>query len=82
MAETSADEPAVTFSGITGASALAMQSTTRWIWLKRASAAAGYSGLKIVPLGAVTLMGRKEPSFCGTCSLIVALSSRSARKAK
>ena len=59
-----------------------MQSTTRWIWLKRASAAAGYSGLKIVPFGAVTAIGRNEPSFCGTCSGVVALSSRSARKAK
>ena len=45
-----------------------IRSTTRWIWLKRASAAAGAIGLKMQPSGAVTLTGRNEPSFCGMYS--------------
>ncbi len=69
-------------SGTTGASALMMRSTTRWIWENRASAATGAIGLKIDPSGAVTFTGRKLPSFAGICSASVYVSSSSARKAK
>ena len=51
-------------------------------WVKRASAAAGKIGLKIEPLGAVTLIGRKEPSFGGSLMSISAVSVSMARKAQ
>ena len=37
-----------------------IRSTMRWIWLKRASQAAGAIGLKMHPKGAVTFTGRKS----------------------
>ena len=60
--------PAVHLSGSTRASALMTRSQSRWIWLKRASAAAGEIGLKIEPSGDVTLTGRNDPSFWGMYS--------------
>ena len=47
------------------------RSAMRWIWQKRASAAAGMLGLKMQPLGAMTLIGRKEPSLAGMSSCVV-----------
>ncbi len=61
-----AELPAVTFSGTTGASARSTRSTARWTWQKRAKQARGKFGLKIEPSGAITLIGRVMPSFCGT----------------
>ena len=45
-----------------------IRSQARWIWLKRTSAAVGAMGLKVQSGGAVTVTGRKLPSFCGMCS--------------
>lgn len=42
-----------------------IRSIVRLHWVKRASAEAGNLGLKIEPSGAVTLIGRKEPSLEG-----------------
>ncbi|MNV51661.1 hypothetical protein D3C71_1437170 [compost metagenome] len=50
-------------------------------WVKRASAAAGNTGLKMVPNGATTLIGRNEPSLDGTGLGSVAASSSSLRNA-
>ena len=61
-----AELPAVTFSGTTGASARSTRSTARCTWQKRAKQERWNLGLKIEPLGAMTLIGRVMPSFCGT----------------
>jgi hypothetical protein len=61
-----AELPAVTLSGITGASARRTRSTARWTWQKRAKHARGKRGLKIDPSGATTCTGLSMPSFCGT----------------
>lgn len=58
-----------------------IRSIIRLHWVKRASAAAGNTGLKIVPSGATTLIGRNEPSFDGTGLGSVAASSNNLRKA-
>ena len=37
-----------------------------WTWQNRAKQERGKVGLKIEPWGAMTLIGRVMPSFCGT----------------
>ncbi len=71
----------MTCSGSWSASARIVLSTTRWTWQKREKQARGKLGLKIVPLGAITVTGRNTPSFCGTCSGKVISSSSSVRTA-
>jgi hypothetical protein len=61
-----AELPAVTLSGITGASACSTKSAIRLTWQKRALVARGYEGLKMEPFGATTFTGRSMPSFWGT----------------
>ena len=61
-----AEFPAVTFSGITGASAFSTRSIARWSCDPRVNVARGKFGLKIDPLGAITFTGLNMPSFWGT----------------
>ncbi len=68
-------------SGSTGDSARMMQSIIRLHCEKRAEAAVGKIGLKMVPFGAVTLIGRNEPSLAGIGTEAVKVSSSSERKA-
>jgi hypothetical protein len=74
-----AELPAQVCSGSALESARMTLSTTRCVWQKREKQARGKLGLKIVPFGAMSLTGRKTPSFCGTCTGDVTSSSRIVR---
>ncbi len=72
-------DPAATRSGTTSASAWIAASDARRIGHTRESAERGNVGLKMLPSRAMTLIGRKIPSFCGMKSSKVASSRKTER---